>query len=295
MRSIVTRLFFPTALLASLFTFAMVRAAGGDLELAVVIPSAATLVAAMLLERRMPFQPKWNRADGDSATDWLSMATLLAAVDPLLKWAGPALVAALYARLDLRGGLFPPDLPFVLQVAMAALIAEFGFYWAHRLHHSRPALWWLHALHHGSKRLYSVNNFRLHPLNYGLNYLFGILPLLLIGAPPDVLYGYLALTYPVLMLQHANLPLRCGWLNYVFSTNEVHRWHHSAACREGDSNFGRALVVWDHVFGTFRYQPENANRPQAIGLYTGNRYPARASYWRQVFSMFLPACCKAAA
>ena len=205
MRSIVTRLFFPTALLASLFTFAMVRAAGGDLELAVVIPSAATLVAAMLLERRMPFQPKWNRADGDSATDWLSMATLLAAVDPLLKWAGPALVAALYARLDLRGGLFPPDLPFVLQVAMAALIAEFGFYWAHRLHHSRPALWWLHALHHGSKRLYSVNNFRLHPLNYGLNYLFGILPLLLIGAPPDVLYGYLALTYPVLMLQHANL------------------------------------------------------------------------------------------
>lgn len=105
------------------------------------------------------------------------MAALLAVVDPLLKWGGPLLVTALYARLELSGGVFPVSLPFALQVAAAALIAEFGFYWAHRLHHSRPALWWLHAPHHGSQRLYSVNNFRLHPLNYGVNHVFGMLPL----------------------------------------------------------------------------------------------------------------------
>lgn len=295
MRFIVSRLFFPGALLASLATFALVRAAGGNLELAAIVPSAATLLLAMLLERRMPFQRGWNRARGDTNTDWFSMAALLALVDPLLKWGGPLLVTALAARLDWSGAAFPVDLPFVLQVAIAALIAEFGYYWAHRLHHSRPALWWLHALHHGSERLYSVNNFRLHPLNYGVNHVFGMLPLLAIGTPSDVLYGYLALSYPVLMLQHANLPLRSGWLNYVFSTNEVHRWHHSALPGEGDSNFGRVLVLWDMVFGTYRYQPGGANLPRAIGLYRGGTYPARASYWRQVLSVLTPGCCKAGA
>ncbi|GAB2847957.1 sterol desaturase family protein [Pseudoduganella ginsengisoli] len=294
MHTIIARVFFPAALLASLLTFAMAHAAGGDLRLAVMAPSVITLIAAMLLERRMPFQPEWNRPRGDATTDWLSMAALLAVIDPLLKWGGPLLAAALYARLDVPAGLFPTSLPFALQVAIAAAIAEFGFYWAHRLHHSRQALWWLHALHHGSERLYSVNNFRLHPLNYGLNYALGMLPLLVLGTPSDALFGYLALSYPVLMLQHANLPLRSGWLNYVFSTNEVHRWHHSAAPAEGDRNFGRVLVLWDHVFGTFRYQPQGANLPRTIGLYAGDAYPARASYWRQVSSMFLPACCRAA-
>jgi ornithine lipid hydroxylase len=201
----------------------------------------------------------------------------------------------LHARLQVPDGVFPTFLPFALQIVIAALVAEFGFYWAHRLHHSQPALWWLHALHHGSERLYSVNNFRVHPFNYAVNYVFGMLPLLAIGTPADVVYGYLALSYPALMLQHANLPLRSGWLNYVFSTNEVHRWHHSAARGEGDRNFGRTLVFWDMIFGTFHYHPRGANLPRAIGLYAGNVYPARASYWRQVLSMFSPGCCKAAA
>lgn len=295
MHPVIARLFLPAALLGSLLTFTLVRAAGGNPELAIVAPAAVILALAMLLERHVPFQPAWNHARGDAATDWASMAALLAVVEPVLKWGSPLLVAMIYAGLGMQGGLFPTDLPFALQVVIAALVAEFGFYWAHRLHHSRPALWWLHALHHGSERLYSVNNFRLHPLNYALNHGFGMLPLLAIGTPADVLYGYLALSYPVLMLQHANLPLRSGWLNYVFSTNEVHRWHHSAAGGEGDSNFGRTLVLWDIVFGTFRYQPHGANLPRAIGLYAGSAYPAHASYWRQVWSMCLPGCCKAAA
>jgi ornithine lipid hydroxylase len=291
---LIARLSFPLALLASLGTFAYTRASGGNLELAVVAPSAVTLLLAMGLERLIPFRAAWNRPRGDAATDWTSMAALMAVADPVLKWGGPLLVAGLYRQMDAGPGLFPAGLPFPCQVALAALVAEFGYYWAHRLHHRVPVLWWLHALHHGSERLYSVNNFRMHPLNHAAGYALGMLPLLALGTPSDVVYGYLALTYPVLMLQHANLPLRAGWLNYVFSTNEVHRWHHSAAPGEGDSNFGRALVVWDLVFGTFRYRRRGMNLPRAIGLYAGSRYPARASYGRQVLSMLLPGCCRAA-
>jgi sterol desaturase/sphingolipid hydroxylase (fatty acid hydroxylase superfamily) len=290
-----SRLFLPAALMFSMTSFLIARARGGNLELAVIVPGALVLALAMLLERSMPFRSDWNRARGDLRTDLASAGVLFALVDPLLKWLMPVLAVALFG---LAGGpaapWLPAGLPFAAQVAIATLLAELGSYWAHRVHHAVPALWWLHALHHGSERLYTLNNFRLHPLNYALTQLAGMLPLLLIGTPAEVLYGYLALTYPVLMLQHANLPLRSGVLNYVFSTNEVHRWHHSATPGEGDRNFGRALVIWDIVFGTFRYCAGD-NAPATIGLYQGSAYPAAASFAQQLMSMLRPACCRAAA
>lgn len=282
LRNAFQRGFLPLAILASVATFALARATGGDVALAAVAPSAVTLLLALLAERVMPYRAQWTRSLGDTGTDLASALLLFALVDPLLKWLAPMAVGV---------ELFPLQWPFALQVALATLLAEFGHYWSHRLHHARPALWWLHALHHGSARLYALNNFRIHPLNYALNYLLGIVPLFAIGAPQDVVLAYLALTLPVLMTQHANLPLRSGWLNYVFSTNEVHRWHHSARSGEGDSNFGRALVLWDQVFGTFRYQAQG-NDPARVGLYGGSRYPARASFGGQLFSMFTPGCCR---
>ncbi|WP_374582391.1 sterol desaturase family protein [Pseudoduganella sp.] len=274
--------FLPLALLASLASFAWARASGANLELAAIAPAVATLLVALLAERSMPYRAEWARPLGDVGTDLASALLLFALVDPLLKWLAP--MAGVLQ-------LFPATWPFALQVALAALLAEFGNYWSHRLHHAWPSLWWLHALHHGSERLYALNNFRIHPLNYALNYLLGMLPLFAIGVPQDVVLGYLALTLPVLVTQHANLPLQSGWLNYVFSTNEVHRWHHSARAGEGDSNFGRALVLWDQVFGTFRYRPQR-NDPARIGLYAGSRYPARAPFGAQLWSMFTPGCCR---
>lgn len=295
MRTAFPRTLLPLSLLASIASFWHAYANGGDLQRAVVLPAVGTLLIAVLAERRLPYRPAWNRSRGDLATDLTSTAVLFALVDPLLKWLGPVFVAAALAATPLAGALavFPAGWPFALQVLLAMLIAEFGSYWAHRLHHAWPALWSLHALHHGSERLYAINNFRIHPLNYALNYLFGIVPLLIVGVPAAAIHGYFALTLPVLMLQHANLPLQHGWLNYVFSTNAVHRWHHSRQPGEGDSNFGRSLLLWDQVFGTFRYHPAG-NDPAQVGLYPGSRYPAHATFIQQLGTIFRLPCCRAA-
>lgn len=294
-KTLLARFFLPMALALNAGVFLVARKIGGSLELAVVIPSALILAAAGFAERSMTYRPDWKTRQGDLSTDITSAALLFAVVDPLLKWLLPVLVLALVGAqaAEIGAAVFPADLPFATQVLVATLLAEFTSYWSHRLHHRLPALWWLHALHHGSQRLYWLNNFRIHPLNHAINYMLGFAPLLLIGTPPDVVLGYLALTYPVLMTQHANLPLRSGWLNYVFSTNEVHRWHHADNARDGDRNFGRALVLWDMVFGTYRYHAKG-NDPAAVGLYRPTTYPARSSFAKQVWSMFLPGCCKAA-
>ena len=295
LNTLFARLFLPVALALNIVVFLVAREYGWSLELAVVIPSVLILLAAGFAEQFIAFRADWKKGQGDLGIDLSSAALLFAVVDPLLKWALPVLVLALAGAhpIGVGAAIFPTEWPFAVQVLLATLLAEFTSYWSHRLHHRLPSLWWLHALHHGSERLYWLNNFRIHPLNYAINYVLGFAPLLLIGVQADVVLGYLVLTYPVLMLQHANLPLRSGWLNYVFSTNEVHRWHHAANAMEGDRNFGRALVVWDMVFGTYRYDTKG-NHPAAVGLYQPTSYPARSSFFKQVWSMFLPGCCRAA-
>ena len=295
LKALVARGFLPAALIVSVGSFLLARSSGINFELAVVVPNVLVLIAAALAERQAAYRRDWSTDKGDVHTDVTSAALLFAVIDPLLKWALPVVVLALVgANVQAAGAaIFPVEWPYFAQVLVAALLGEFTSYWSHRLHHRLAALWWLHALHHGSERLYWLNNFRIHPLNYAINYVLGVAPLLLLGTPTDVVLGYLALTYPVLMLQHANLPLRSGWLNYVFSTNEVHRWHHADNAKEGDRNFGRALVIWDIVFGTYRYDPK-ANDPAAVGLYQPTQYPARSSFARQVWSMFLPGCCRSA-
>jgi len=85
------------------------------------------------------------------------------------------------------------------------------------------------------------------------------------------------------IFQHANIKLKYGILNYIFSTNELHRWHHSTELKEANNNYGAVLVVWDLVFGTFYQKAELA--PSQLGLAEENAYPVN-SYWKQLLVPF---------
>jgi sterol desaturase/sphingolipid hydroxylase (fatty acid hydroxylase superfamily) len=291
MMPLLLNLLLPVSILASLAAFLYCRATGGPVELAILIASLAPLGLAMALEHLRPHRAEWNESRGDAATDWTSFAVLAGVVQPLLKWASPLIVVGVYGWIGRPAELFPAGTPFALQVLVVTLIAELGKYWVHRWHHTLPPLWWLHSLHHGTERLYAVNNFRVHPVEYAIKHTFSLLPLMLLGAPAEAILGYIAITQPVQMLQHVNLPMRHGWLNYIFSTNELHRWHHSAQRGEGDSNFGSALVLWDQVFGTFHYGAPGTE-PERIGMYEQGKYPASEPFHAQVLSMFRPPCCR---
>jgi ornithine lipid hydroxylase len=283
---------FPLALLLSLGGLALAWQQGWNAEGVLTLTGAATLLVASGLERTVPWRADWNRPRDDARADWISLITLVAVADPLARWLVPVLAVAVYQALDRPAWNGLSQAPFLVQVLLVTLIAELGKYASHRWHHSSPRLWWLHALHHSSERLYALNNFRFHPLNHLINHLIGLGPVMLLGASPDALLVYLALSQPVLMLQHANLPLKQGFLNLVFSTNEAHRAHHSTARHEGDRNFGSALLLWDHAFGTYR-RPTAADQRLQVGIYQPSRYPTQASYLQQLASMFGRDCCPA--
>lgn len=291
MTRFLTRNLYLLALGGGAASFAAGLMLAWPLEAVVVGWSVVVLVAGIALERLRPFDVEWRKARGDAVTDTTSASVLIGGVDPLLKAALPVTTIALLG--DGASGWILNAWPLVLQVGAAVLWIEFAKYWMHRAHHEHPLLWQLHALHHGSERLYWLNNFRFHPLNHALNTVASVLPLWLAGAPEVVLLGAAAVTQPVLMLQHANIDLQSGWLNRFLSTNEVHRWHHSSLPQEANANYGSALLVWDHVFGTY-LRPAHRTRPGRIGLFDdGHGFPARASYWRQLLGSWQPACCRA--
>lgn len=283
------------SVLTSLSIYLWSLSLNGNLELPVAIFTGFVLIFALILESLIPYKKKWQTNKGDLRNDLVSAAVLLGLVDPMIKLAASALVIMAYSSLDFETTMSYfsiASLPLAFEIVLAAILIEFGLYWCHRFHHALIPLWRLHAMHHSSKRLYTLNNFRFHPVNYGLNFSMGMFPAMLLGFSPEALFGYLAISQPVLMLQHANIDLRNGWLNYIFSTNELHRWHHSSSSAQANSNYGTSLVLWDHIFGTFRFTPDYENEPKHVGLFSSNEaFPENGNYLQQLIAPFKFSCC----
>jgi ornithine lipid hydroxylase len=105
----------------------------------------------------------------------------------------------------------------------------------------------------------------------------------LLGCPVPVMGLFALFTGVFGYLQHANVRVVLGPLNYVFSMAELHRWHHAKDLRESNTNYGSNLIVWDLVFGTF-FWPDDRHPPEQIGLAGLPAFPA--DYWGQIVSPF---------
>lgn len=83
------------------------------------------------------------------------------------------------------------------------------------------------------------------------------------------------------MLTHCNVDMRCGPLNFLFNTPQLHRWHHSMTPEEGDRNFGENLMVFDQLFGTYYHHPTR-RPPTVIGI----REPIPTGFFGQLLQPF---------
>jgi sterol desaturase/sphingolipid hydroxylase (fatty acid hydroxylase superfamily) len=181
------------------------------------------------------------------------------------------------------GELWPTAWPWVLQLGLALVVAELGSYWLHRVQHGVGWLWRMHATHHSVPRLYWLNTSRFHPLDAVVSYLTLMLPLVLLGVPYDTLAIATAFMSVHSLLQHSNIDLRHGPCNWLFSTAELHRWHHALDADDSNHNYGTVLAVWDVVFGT-RYLPKDRRPPEAIGIPGMPQFPQ--TYLAQLASPF---------
>jgi sterol desaturase/sphingolipid hydroxylase (fatty acid hydroxylase superfamily) len=253
-------------------------AQGVPASAALVIVSVVFGLTVIALEYIIPFEPAWSRPQGDLLTD----ACHLVVTGIFVEWT-PSLAISEQLQTD----VWPNHWPLWLQLPLALALTDLAGYWVHRLHHA--ALWRFHSVHHSAPRLYWLNTVRTHPVE-ALIYVFGVFaPLLVLGASEEVLTLYVVFATVFRLLQHSNVDVRLGPLNWVFSMAELHRWHHSRKIEEADSNFGNIVIFWDVLFGT-RYLPPR--RPPAdVGIDGMPEFPTsylaqlaipfRRSFWRR--------------
>jgi sterol desaturase/sphingolipid hydroxylase (fatty acid hydroxylase superfamily) len=240
------------------------------------VAAGAAVVALLVAERLLPFRPEWQRSRGDLGPDLAhavvsGLATTRLA-EAMVRMGGALLAGMLSERVG--APLWPRSWPFPGQLALALVIAELAQYWLHRLQHEHDWLWRFHAVHHAAPRLYWLNAARFHPVDIWLLYVVGYTPLVVLGCPPAVIAMFALFDAVFGMLQHANVAMRLGPLNWIFSAAEPHRWHHSRTVAEANKNYGSNLIVWDLVFGTF-FLPADRQPPAAIGIADLPRFPTR--------------------
>lgn len=237
-------------------------------------------VALYFLEKWRPFETKWLKSDGQEIAD-VAHTALTKTFVQLLVVSLTVLGLAEVVGGDQGSGFWPNEWPMVLQVTLGLVVAEFGLYWAHRLSHEWGWLWRFHAVHHSSRKLWFLNTGRFHVMDTLASLVFSAPLLALAGAPRDVVLWFGAVTAYIGFLTHCNIRMKFGWLNYIFNTPGLHRWHHSMDLREGNKNYGENLMVWDLVFGTY-FDDSKRQPPVAIGI----KDAMPRGFWAQLVQPF---------
>ena len=265
-RTLVARLGFAVVIVSSIAACLALLRADVAPAVTVTICVAASYLTVAILERVFPYRASWLRSHGDLSVDgawFVTNSALNRLLEPFIL--GAAVAGAGWLSSRVGGELWPVRAPLLAQLALALVVAELFEYWIHRLMHETDVLWRFHAVHHSAPRLYWLNAVRFHPVDYVLVGIVKLLPLALLGARAEVfaLVNVFAAVHGA--FQHANVPVRLGALNWIFSMAELHRWHHSRTVAEANHNYGGNLILWDVVFGT-RYLPADREPPEDIGL-----------------------------
>jgi sterol desaturase/sphingolipid hydroxylase (fatty acid hydroxylase superfamily) len=158
-------------------------------------------------------------------------------------------------------------------------------------------MWEIHKYHHAGETLTFFNTSRLHPIECVANLtvysatvgvVLGLHKWLFHADPHWLAFG----TWSVLMLiynlhgnlRHSRVPVRFGWLQYVFSSPVAHQIHHSLAAEHIDKNFATWLPIGDLILGTFHKEVADATTLRLGIDPESNRRWEAAPIWRAVLS-----------
>ena len=173
--------------------------------------------------------------------------------------------------------------PDWLQAIELLLLADLGFYWAHRALHYFPFLWKFHSIHHSIEKLDWLAAYRTHFLDQSLVKVTSLLPFIIFQFSEWALLVFIVTYQWQSVLLHSNISLGFGPLSWLVASPNFHHCHHSNQRDAYDKNFSGQLSLWDYVFGT-AYLPRGQwpaqygiNDPVPPGYLDQVLYPFRRS------------------
>jgi sterol desaturase/sphingolipid hydroxylase (fatty acid hydroxylase superfamily) len=234
----------------------------------IIVVSAFVLI---WLERLFPYEPRQRLFRQGFFTDLFGYGLIQS-------YALGLAITAFITWIDEQSGLsrlrIVGDWPVLAQLGFFFVTHDFYIYWFHRLQHHSDVLWRIHEAHHSVDDVDWLSGTRSHVFEILINQTIEFLPIVLLGAAPEVALMKATLDAVWGMYIHSNIDVRTGWLQRVINGPEMHRWHHARDLPAPGKNFATKLAVWDFLFGTAHLPPE---KPARYGL-ADSRYPKAGAF-----------------
>lgn len=264
-------LIYPMTMGLSVLVYLFLLQTKVNFLIATYVPLTIAMLSVTFFEYYMPYKKDWQATRHDVKHDMLFMVFIQLIFTKFLVFFTAVILLRVIDDLNMHlKGIWPENLPVIVQGIIMVLIIDFFRYWLHRASHNTKYLWRLHAVHHSPKKLYWLNVGRFHPVERSLQFLIDSFPFMLMGVKEEALAMYFLFFSVNGFFQHCNIYLKYGILNYIVSSAELHRWHHSRSINESNSNYSNTTIIWDVIFGT-RYLPKDREVGE-LGLVNRN-YP----------------------
>ena len=165
---------------------------------------------------------------------------------------------------------------------LALIVADFSYYWMHRVEHKVRFLWAIHSVHHSSKEFDLTTGLRLSWLESLFEWAFFV-PMVLLG------FDLVQVTVSIIAVVayqtwiHTEYIGKLGRIDKVLNTPSVHRVHHGSNTQYIDKNFGGVLMLWDRLFGTYQAEEEKVIYGLMQNIKTSNPIKINFNEWIALF------------
>lgn len=203
-----------------------------------------------------------------------------------LFWAGISVLAIEWLNQNQIGLFHLIEIPIWLRLILGVAVIDLIVYWFHRMSHTFPLVWRFHRVHHSDNSMDSSTYLRAHPIEVLLWFASStILAVALFGLDMLAVGLYFLVVTVFQIAEHANLRYP-AWLDktfgLVFTTPNQHKIHHDEDQFYTDSNFADIFILWDRIFGTYKYKPVEQVK---LGLKEFED-PHKQTFWYLIISPF---------
>lgn len=174
--------------------------------------------------------------------------------------------------------------PAWAQYVLLFVLADFIQWNTHRWLHKSPWLWQFHKVHHSVEEMGFAAHLRFHWMETIIYKTIQYIPLAMIGYSLTDFFAVHIISVAIGHLNHSNINIGYGPLQYIFNNPRMHIWHHAKQQPTGSAgvNFGISLSIWDYLFKT-AYLPTDG-RDTPLGFEQSETFPK--TFWQQMLYPF---------
>ena len=192
----------------------------------------------------------WN-VIGDSVANMITLVAFIA----IEFFLGALILYKLYFYIYEHFSL--PHLPLnLVTVICCIMLADFAYYWDHRVMHRIGIGWATHTVHHSSPHFNMSVAYRFGPLDAVFPIIFS-LPIVMLGFNPWLVLAAELFVQTYQAILHTEIIGKLPRpIEMIMNTPSHHRVHHGSNSAYLDKNYAGIFIIWDRMFGTFAIEDE---------------------------------------